>query len=258
MKRKPKLTKRERKAQGPARPQPEHQHQHIHCIACGKLLDPAEDAERVAQRLGEVVGLTDRVSSTEEIVLAVRAFVEAGLRPLERVVLQLHNMPEFVYAFFALIRAGCIPVMALRAHRHTEVKHFLSASGATGYVIPDVLRGFDYRAMAEEMRTSCPGLRHVFVSGDPLPGQHSLASLFNSAACETPRLDPSEVALMLLSGGTTSLSKLTRCTGRRSRSRLAQLKAATAFAAAPKPTSKMQSSRDAEPASLCSSPRPST
>lgn len=40
MKRKPRLTKRERKALAPARPQPTrgHQDQHIHCIACGKHL----------------------------------------------------------------------------------------------------------------------------------------------------------------------------------------------------------------------------
>lgn len=42
-----------------------------------RLLDATDDAERVAQRLGEVVGLTDRLSSTEEIVVAVRSFVEA-------------------------------------------------------------------------------------------------------------------------------------------------------------------------------------
>lgn len=43
MKRKPKLTKRERKAMAPARPASNgHQHQHIHCIACGKHLDQAD------------------------------------------------------------------------------------------------------------------------------------------------------------------------------------------------------------------------
>ncbi len=44
MKRKPKLTKRERKAMAPARPQAAsgHQHQHIHCIACGRHLDQAD------------------------------------------------------------------------------------------------------------------------------------------------------------------------------------------------------------------------
>lgn len=43
MKRKPKLTKRERKALSPARPiAHSHEHQHIHCIACGKHLDEAD------------------------------------------------------------------------------------------------------------------------------------------------------------------------------------------------------------------------
>jgi hypothetical protein len=44
MKRKPQLTKRERKAQSPrpAQAAGEHQHQHIHCVACGKHLDPQD------------------------------------------------------------------------------------------------------------------------------------------------------------------------------------------------------------------------
>jgi hypothetical protein len=44
MKRKPILTKRERKAVSPARPSSAqaHDHQHIHCISCGRHLDPAE------------------------------------------------------------------------------------------------------------------------------------------------------------------------------------------------------------------------
>lgn len=42
MKRKPKLTKRERKSLAPARAQSQHQHQHIHCIACGRHLHEAE------------------------------------------------------------------------------------------------------------------------------------------------------------------------------------------------------------------------
>lgn len=45
MKRKPRLTKRERKAQDPrpaqAAPQA-HDHQHIHCIACGRHLDEGD------------------------------------------------------------------------------------------------------------------------------------------------------------------------------------------------------------------------
>lgn len=45
MKRKPQLTKREKKALQPKRPvqqQHTHNHQHIHCIACGKHLEESD------------------------------------------------------------------------------------------------------------------------------------------------------------------------------------------------------------------------
>ncbi len=45
MKRKPQLTKREKKALAPARPaqpQQQHNHGHIHCIACGKHLEESD------------------------------------------------------------------------------------------------------------------------------------------------------------------------------------------------------------------------
>ena len=140
-------------------------------------------------------------------------FVNAGIAPLDRVVVQLPNVPEFVYTYLALARIGAIPVMALRAHRHAEVTHFLRASGAKAYVIPDVIRDFDYRAMAAEVAPSCPALRAVFVAGRPATGQRALSALLESRDGGTGDLaglctDPSEVVTMLLSGGTTSMSKL--------------------------------------------------
>ena len=140
-------------------------------------------------------------------------FVDAGIAPRDRVVVQLPNVPEFVYTYLALVRIGAIPVMALRAHRHVEVTHFLRASGAVAYVIPDVIRDFDYRAMAGEVASACPALRSVFVTGEPGPGQRSLSALLEFPGGHASALaglctDPSEVVTMLLSGGTTSMSKL--------------------------------------------------
>ena len=142
-------------------------------------------------------------------------FLEAGIKPQDRVVMQLPNGPEFVLAYFALTRIGAIPVTALRAHRHTEIRHFLSASGATAYLIPAVLGNFDYREMAREVCADRPGVR-VFVAGDPGPGQTNLRGMIDAAMDDADvarrlaavRPDPAEVATMLLSGGTTSLSKL--------------------------------------------------
>ena len=142
-------------------------------------------------------------------------FVTAGVRRQDRVVMQLPNGPEFVLAYLALTRIGAIPVTALRAHRHTEIRHFLAASGAAAYLIPAVLGSFDYREMAREVCAERPGVK-VFVAGEPGPGQADLRSMIaepmDDATVERAlaalRPDPSEVATMLLSGGTTSLSKL--------------------------------------------------
>ena len=158
-------------------------------------------------RYSDLVEMSDR--------LACR-FIEAGIRPLDRVVVQLPNGPEFVHTYFALTRIGAVPVTALRAHRHTEIRHFVRASGATAYVIPDRVGSFDYRAMATEVLADFPALRAVFVAGEPGAGQHDLRAMIAAplavdavrAALAEFRPDPSEVATMLLSGGTTSLSKL--------------------------------------------------
>jgi 2,3-dihydroxybenzoate-AMP ligase len=130
-----------------------------------------------------------------------------GLRSEDLVLMQLPNTIEFVVSYLALNIIGVIPVMALRAHRHAEVRHFLRASGATAYLIPDVVGSFDFRAMATEMQAEFPALKYVLVAGDPAPGQVALASLPDAPApVNGPR--PGDVSTMLLSGGTTSLSKL--------------------------------------------------
>jgi 2,3-dihydroxybenzoate-AMP ligase len=143
-------------------------------------------------------------------------FVRLGLKPLDRVVFQLPNTSEFIVALLALMRIGVIPVMALPAHRRTEILHFALATRAVGLLVPDRLRDFDYRAMVEDIRTELPDLRHVLVLGEAWPGQVSLSELLIRPVVDseiekelTPlRPNADEVALMLLSGGTTALPKL--------------------------------------------------
>ncbi|MEO6409051.1 MAG: AMP-binding protein [Burkholderiaceae bacterium] len=134
-----------------------------------------------------------------------------GIAPLDRVVVQLPNVAEFVLVYFALARIGAIAVMALRAHRQAEVRHFLNASGATAYIVADRVGSFDYRPMAQALRAQAPTLRHVIVLGHAQDGQHAYAELMAgdlAAPARWPTIDPGEVSTMLLSGGTTSMSKL--------------------------------------------------
>ena len=92
-------------------------------------------------------------------------------------VFQLPNSIEFVIAFFALLSIGVIPVLALPAHRREEISHIFAHTKATGYVVPDVWHGYDYRALAAEIAGLAPSLRSVLVLGEPGPGQISLSDL---------------------------------------------------------------------------------
>ncbi len=171
-----------------------------------------EMVARTARRLPDKVAL---VAGSERLTYAnllarsgerAGQFAALGLQGGDRVLLQLPNTIDFVLTYLALVQLGAIPVTALRAHRHAEVRHFLRASGAVAYVIPDVVGNFDYRPMAAAMQSEFPALRHVLVSGEPAASQRGLALLPSAVPFAAPQ--PGEVATMLLSGGTTSLSKL--------------------------------------------------
>nr|QEO73916.1 AMP-dependent synthetase and ligase [uncultured bacterium] len=130
-----------------------------------------------------------------------------GIRRGDRVVVQLPNIVEFVVLCFALFRLGAHPVLALPAHRSSEITYLCRVSDAVAYVVADRHAGFDYRSLAREARENVPSLRHVLMVGDhgeflplededgagPLPGDKPSAA---------------DIALFLLSGGTTGLPKL--------------------------------------------------
>ena len=179
----------------------------------------AEMVERTARgqphKIAIIHGDT-RLTYAELIQSAKRlasALLSLGLRAQERAVVQLPNCPEFVSLYLALNYIGVIPVMALRAHRHAEIRHFIRSSNAVAYFIADRAGSFDYRPMAAEIGAEFPFLRHVVVVGEPGANQTPYRSLISNdrvdeGLLERVQPDPSDVSTMLLSGGTTSLSKL--------------------------------------------------
>jgi mycobactin salicyl-AMP ligase len=134
---------------------------------------------------------------------------EVGIAPGDRVLLQLPNSAQFAVALFGLLRAGAIPVMCLPGHRAAELGHFAAVSEATGLLIPDAARGFDYPAMARQLVADHPALKHVIVDGAPGPFT-SWTQLCDrtSGALPGPPHDPGSPALLLVSGGTTGTPKL--------------------------------------------------
>lgn len=129
-----------------------------------------------------------------------------GIVAGERVLVQLPNIAEFFSLTFALLRLGAIPVFALPAHREHELLHLAQLSEAVAYVIVDQHLGFDYRPLARTLRQQARSLRHVWVVG----AAQEFVALDDCIAVPRPLPAPSarEVAVLLLSGGTTGLPKL--------------------------------------------------
>lgn len=146
----------------------------------------------------------------------------------DRVVVQLPNRAEFVLVWFGLQRLGAVPVHAMPGHRRREIGHLVRVSGAVACVVPDRHARFDHVELMRSVRSEHgPGRspRLVVVVGDPGPesGFVSFESLrtassptpagSSSGSVQGPRTDdggadPADVALLLLSGGTTGLPKL--------------------------------------------------
>ncbi|MEV0642489.1 AMP-binding protein [Streptomyces sp. NPDC050619] len=139
-----------------------------------------------------------------------------GLRPDDRLVVQLPNTAEFAILTYACLRLGVIPVMALPGHRRHEVGHLVEQSEAVAVAVPDFLKGHDHQAMAFEIAEDSPTLRHVLVLGEKV-GEDAVdlrelcsakGTPADRAAMDAQRPDSRSIAVFLLSGGTTGLPKL--------------------------------------------------
>ncbi|MGU3455926.1 (2,3-dihydroxybenzoyl)adenylate synthase [Brevundimonas sp. M1A4_2e] len=158
-----------------------------------------------------VVGMDQRWTYgelLEKAETAAAGFLALGLKPGDRVVVQLPNLPEFLSVIFGLFRARLIPVYALPAHRSTEIVHFLRRAEASAYVVADRHEGFDYRVLARAVQAEVPELRHVVVVGEAEEFASFDAFRADAASLPTEDADPSDVAFLQISGGSTGLSKL--------------------------------------------------
>lgn len=152
-----------------------------------------------------------------------------GLRPDDRVLVQLPNGWEFIVLTLACLRLGVIPVLALTPHRHHEMSYLAEHAEARAIAVPARFRGFDHRGMAHDIARAVPTVQRVLVSaGEPDIGavgatadRAAAVDVDLRALCrpaddvpaartllDAAAPDSRAVALMVLSGGTTGLPKL--------------------------------------------------
>jgi 2,3-dihydroxybenzoate-AMP ligase len=188
-----------------------------------------DQLREVADRTPDAPALIDAADGTrlthaelnEQADATAVRLLDLGFAREHRLIMQLGNGWEFVVLTLACLRIGVVPVMALTAHRRTELTYLAQHAEATAIAVPDVLREFDHQTLAHELG---PAVRevtgeawHVLVAGNEVAsGSIDLRALCGPSvdpAADRARLDgvgpgSRDVAVFLLSGGTTGLPKL--------------------------------------------------
>jgi salicylate---CoA ligase len=152
---------------------------------------------------------------------AAGRLLDLGLAPGDRIVVQLQNGWEFPVLLLACLRAGIVPVMALPAHRRAELSYLAIHAEASAIAVPGRVRDFDHQAMARdlgpEVQAATRGPWHVLVTGGATDEDsvdlRALCATGTGPAADQAQLDSfapgsRDVAVFLLSGGTTGLPKL--------------------------------------------------
>lgn len=169
----------------------EARHQHPNAIA-------VSDSRRTLT-FAELVNEAERVATLLE---------ERGLRRGDRIVVQLPNCAEFASLFIACADIGVVPIMALPAFRRAELEYLVTFGNARAIAIAPEFRGFDYVALTADLRRDCGSLETVLSTE---PKRHCVALKEwrgDTAPLGAGGGDPFDVALLLLSGGTTGMPKL--------------------------------------------------
>ncbi|MFI0406140.1 (2,3-dihydroxybenzoyl)adenylate synthase [Actinomadura sp. 3N508] len=196
-------------------------------IPIGTLLREVADRTPGAPALVDPVALGGAGLRLTHAELAERAdatavrLLDLGITAGDRIVVQLGNSWEFVVLTLACLRAGIVPVMALPAHRRTELGHLAVHAEAVAIAVPDRMRGFDHQPLghqlAPEVRAATGADWHVLVAGEDVQNGsvdlRALCAPATDAEADRRHLDaaapsPGDVAVFLLSGGTTGLPKL--------------------------------------------------
>ena len=138
-----------------------------------------------------------------------------GLAPGDPVLFQVTNRLGAILAWYGVLKAGLVPVCTLAAHRGHEIGEISRRTGAVAHLVEAGTRGFDLVGFAAGQQRDHPTLRHVLVLGGA--GGVAIESLGAGLEPEAARavvediqrgIDPDDVAVFQLSGGTTGVPKV--------------------------------------------------
>jgi 2,3-dihydroxybenzoate-AMP ligase len=139
-----------------------------------------------------------------------------GIKERDFVLLQLPNWHEFIFSFFALQKIGAIVVLLVARHSLSEINYLSSLTHPVAWIGPDHYKKTDYLPMLQQVMKEHKEVRHLISvrspdnkAFSPLETliEESVLTESNLKALAARRPEPTEVSIILPTGGTTGLPK---------------------------------------------------
>jgi 2,3-dihydroxybenzoate-AMP ligase len=143
------------------------------------------------------------------------SFMDLGIKPGDRVFIQLPNWHEYIYSFFALQKIGAITVLLIPRHNQIEINHLYKLTEPVAWILPEQYGKIEYQPIIDDVLKESPNLKQIIHVRAADTKYHRFEKLIdegeltskNVKAIEQRRPDPDDVAQIMPTGGTTGLPK---------------------------------------------------
>lgn len=160
-------------------------------------------ADRIALKQGDIHVTYKELKKKAHNMAAF--FLGKGVTKGDNVLIQLTNTVTFVTSCFGLFEIGAVPVLVYPACREKELESIIETSKPVAYISSDVYKGFEYKHMAEALVNKYEYIKHLYFESEIL-GMDMECYDLEKAEYEKPC--PGDVAVIVLSGGSTGTPKL--------------------------------------------------
>lgn len=134
-------------------------------------------------------------------------FLDLGIKKGDNVLVQLTNSTTLIFSILGLAEIGAAPILVLPAHRENEINGITKVAKPVAYLSQEMYMEEDISSMAKEIKEKHECIKNlVFQSELEKIIDNDNYFYDKKRKYETP--SPSDIAILLLSGGTTGIPKL--------------------------------------------------
>ena len=186
-------------------------------LSLGDLLDKAADIYPDKEAFVDEQSRFTYAQARDKTNRLAVGLLGLGIQPQDRVLVQMPNWSEFLFAYFAVQKIGAIAVLLIDRYRQYEISYLVQLTGATSWIVAEKYKKTDYLPIVEDVLKERPQLKNVILARSKGHGRLlSMENLMDKARMDKADLrnlserrpDPNQVAHMGPTGGTTGLPKV--------------------------------------------------